>query len=701
LVASSLENIVNRSPQTPEHLIQLCEPRLALSASLPIDWWLEYSGSNDQSGISDNETHPTGDLVAQSQQIAAPLGLDGSGQTAVVIDTGIAFDHISLASKDGQTGFGPGYRVVGGWDFAENDANPYDDGPAGFHGTFVASLLGGSGANSSGGSAVSSGVAPGVDLVALRVFDDRGASDLSWVESSLQWVHNHRNEFEHPITTVNLSLGAVLNDVTAQQARSILGDELQQLRNDGILVFAAAGNFNDSLSDILYPAADDNVVAVTSVGADGQLSDFAQRKEGILAARGESIQGAVPDHVYGWDGNVNDTAKLNGTSLAAPQVAGASIIIRQALMEAGLSADSDDVLQHLRKSSALQTDPSNGDTYQTIDLGRALTNITHEKLENSENGSLADAPYLTSHESDRLRLDLTEGVRLQDETRSYTFLPDADGVYRLDGGYGGDELTIQGGTGIERVLLRSEWNAISEIVTGDKRIEFNGFEEVLFDGGGGNDRAAIFDSAASDVLNSYPTRAKLESYEYQIEVTSVPNIYVYGNGGGNNSAYVHDSVDNDHIVIRPEFTNLSSDSTVQLVVGFESVSAYSSAGGRDTVEIYDCLGDDTLYLSKERATFVGNGYQVAARGFDDLIAFGGSGGNDQVRVYLEDVDDLRVGERDFGWKGSSIGWIDDQNQRREARGFADQKVFEQSQLVDWDEIKRRHLDANRRLFESL
>jgi hypothetical protein len=702
---------MNRAPQNPNHQIQRCEPRLALSASVPVDWWLDYSGTNDSLDSATNETPPTGDLIAQAQQTAAPLGLDGSGQTAVVIDTGIAFDHISLAGKDGQTGFGPGYRVVGGWDFAENDADPYDDGPAGFHGTFVASLLGGSnnypsdGPASSGG--VANGVAPGVDLVALRVFDDRGASDLKWVESSLQWVHNHRNDFEHPITTVNLSLGAVLSDITTQQARSILGDELQQLRNDGILVFAAAGNFNDSLAGILYPAADDNVVPVTSVNTSGHLSDFAQRNDGILAARGESIVGAVPDHVYGWDGNINDSATLSGTSFAAPQVAGASILIRQALMEAGLSATSDDVLEHLRQSSAMQKDSSTGDTFQTIDLNQALRNIAAEKLQGSEEISSGDATYITSNDSDRLRLDLTDGVRLQDATRSYTFLPDDDGVYRLNGGYGGDELTIQGGTEIERVFLRSQSGVFSELITNSKRIEFIGFEKVLFDGGGGNDSASIFDSAANDTLTSFPTRAKLESFGYTIDVTSVPNIYVFGTGGGNNSASLHDSLENDQIVVRPEFTNLSSASTVQLVIGFQNVSAFSGTGGRDTVEIYDSAGTDTLYLSKASATLVGDGYQVTARGFDDLMALGGSiatGGsdaNDEVRVYLDDVADLRVGRRDFGWEGSSIGWIDESNQRREARGFADQKVFEQSRLIDWDEIKRRHLQANRQLFENL
>ena len=91
-------------------------------------------------------------------------GLLGYGQTVAVIDSGIAWDHASLGG-----GYGSSYRVVGGYDFAENDASPYDDGPAGSHGTHVAGIVG-----ATTGPLGETGVAPGVDLVSLRVFNDQG-----------------------------------------------------------------------------------------------------------------------------------------------------------------------------------------------------------------------------------------------------------------------------------------------------------------------------------------------------------------------------------------------------------------------------------------------------------------------------------------------------------------------------------------------
>ena len=110
-------------------------------------------------------------------------GFTGLGQTVAVIDSGIAWDHFALGG-----GFGAGYRVVGGWDFTEeNDANPYDDGALGL--ARHARL----GHHRQQRIGRDTGVAPGVDLVGLRVFNDAGQGFFSWIENALRWVHNNRN----------------------------------------------------------------------------------------------------------------------------------------------------------------------------------------------------------------------------------------------------------------------------------------------------------------------------------------------------------------------------------------------------------------------------------------------------------------------------------------------------------------------------
>ena len=108
-----------------------------------------------------DEVYPT--LVdlpgpAQLSEARNEFGFTGQGQTVVVIDSGIAYSHTALGG-----GFGAGYRVVGGFDFTgPTDADPYDSGPYGSHGTHVAGII-------ASDDALHPGVAPGVDLVALRV----------------------------------------------------------------------------------------------------------------------------------------------------------------------------------------------------------------------------------------------------------------------------------------------------------------------------------------------------------------------------------------------------------------------------------------------------------------------------------------------------------------------------------------------------
>ena len=277
----------------------------------------------------------TADEVARQVQIATVLeqaheqtgvaqvheqyGFDGEGQTIAVIDSGIAWDHYAF----GGGGFGEGSRVVGGYDFAENDHNPYDDGPAGYHGTHISGIIGSSDSSNLG-------VASGVDLVSLRVFDDAGNGNLEWVEQALQWVHEHKDDFEHPITTVNLSIGTEWNADTVPDWAT-LEDEFSLLEDAGIFISVAAGNNfqNYGESGLSYPAVSSHVVPVASHGNDGQLSDFSQRDSRVLVAPGESIRSAVPGHMFG--GNDNDRyLGSSGTSMAAPYVAGASALLRQA-----------------------------------------------------------------------------------------------------------------------------------------------------------------------------------------------------------------------------------------------------------------------------------------------------------------------------------------------------------------------------------
>ena len=303
-----------------------------------------------------------------ASDVASHYGLDGTGQTVAVIDSGIAWDHHALGA-----GFGDGAKVVGGWDFAENDADPYDDGPAGYHGSHVAGIIGSTDDSYRG-------VSSGADLVGLRVFGDHGQGELAWVEQALQWVHEHQNDFANPITTVNLSLGMHWNAESMPDWAS-LEDEFAQLESDGMFISVAAGNsfLTFGQNGLSYPAVSEHVVPVASHDAEGNISDFSQRDDGVLVAPGESIRSTVPDHLFG--GTSGDRfLGATGTSMAAPYVAGASVVLRQANEFMGITDVTQDMLyDQFRDTADKIYDSVTSGYFYRINLDAALASVIQDR----------------------------------------------------------------------------------------------------------------------------------------------------------------------------------------------------------------------------------------------------------------------------------------------------------------------------------
>jgi subtilisin family serine protease len=415
---SSLPRMLAAAP-----LFEVCERRLVLSAQLLFDVLgdqaLEMHQEPDNAlgvGAIPIETHLQEAHAASGwNDVQRQFGLTGKGQTVAVIDSGVAWDHVALGQ-----GYGPGYRVVGGWDFTEeNDAQPYDDGPMGFHGTHVTGIIG---AN----DPTHSGVAPDVDIVALRVFNDYGQGQLAWVERALQWVHDNRQSFEHPITTVNLSLGTTWN-ANVIPSWATLEDELQSLFNDGIVVTASAGNSFKQYQQpgLSYPAVSSYVLPVASVDEDGGLSDFSQRSSRVIAAPGRDILSTVPDHVLGRDGKIDDYSTASGTSMAAPYVAGASMLVRQAMEMVGYTEiNTTTIADHMHATADSVFDALTGSSYDRLNLERAIDALLPDDV-------VGDTPQAAT------QIGLTESrlsgwLNTLNDRDVYRFTADADGTLELD-----------------------------------------------------------------------------------------------------------------------------------------------------------------------------------------------------------------------------------------------------------------------------
>jgi subtilisin family serine protease len=333
----------------------------------------DFRLARDQDGSPDDPFRQIENLLVEAHaqtgwnNVVSTYGLTGRGQTIAVIDSGIAYDHVALGG-----GFGTSFRVVGGWDFtAENDANPYDDGPSGSHGTHVAGIIGSS-------DATQRGVAPGVDLVALRVFDDNGNGYFSWVENALKWVVANRNSFANPITAVNLSVGvSTWNDVTPPIWAN-LEDELQQLEQAGIFIAVSAGNSYTSFNapGLSYPACSPYVVPVMSTDDSGLLSYYSQRHSRAVAVPGRGIVSTVPDYKGNNNGVADDFGAKSGTSMAAPYMAGASALIREAMQFAGqTNVTQDDIYAVVQSTADSFFDAATNANYKRLNLWRAIDSL--------------------------------------------------------------------------------------------------------------------------------------------------------------------------------------------------------------------------------------------------------------------------------------------------------------------------------------
>lgn len=351
------------------------ESRIVLSAQAP-DYYLDYLPWTDDAAQADALLNAV-DTQAGLDQARSDFGFTGVGQTVAVLDTGIAWDHPALGG-----GFGTGYQVVGGWDFSEEwDAVPYDDGPAGSHGTHVAGIIGSN-------DSTYTGVAPGVDLVALRVFNDQGQGYFQWVEQALQWVYDNRDTFRYPITTVNLSLGAAYNG-SQPPSWAMLEDEFSLLHGAGIFIAVAAGNSFGQYQTpgLAYPAASPYVVPVMSVDADGQLSYYSQRHPRAIGAPGRAVMSTVPDYVGNRNGRPDDFLRYSGTSMAAPYLAGASVLVREAYAFMGQEhVNQDTIYQLLRATADAFYDPATSQSYLRLNVHAALDAI----LPDDEFGSTFD-----------------------------------------------------------------------------------------------------------------------------------------------------------------------------------------------------------------------------------------------------------------------------------------------------------------------
>lgn len=251
--------------------------------------------------------------------------IDGRGVAIAVIDSGIDFGHESL----------PLSKFVSGWNLTVSGQPQTRPDDILGHGTHVAGIAAGTG----GASGLYRGMAPGAGLVSIKVVPDgTGCAPLPLVLQALDLCILNRTLLG--IGVINISLGGQ----TSSNGTEALPQLVNRAVRRGMAVVIAMGNESRtpwvpspasadaaisvaaSFDAFTCPQNDDTIATSSNGGPrldDGDTEALDELKPD-LCAPGLLITSA------GWD-TTSGYVSFDGTSMAAPHVAGIAALVRQAI----------------------------------------------------------------------------------------------------------------------------------------------------------------------------------------------------------------------------------------------------------------------------------------------------------------------------------------------------------------------------------
>src|SRR3954468_22124268 len=228
---------------------------------------------------------------------AAHATSTGSGATVAVIDTGVLASHEDLAG-----------RLLPGYDFVDNDADPNDGNG---HGTHVTGIV----AADEGNGLGIEGVAPGAKVLPIRVLDNDGSGTGEDVAKGVDYAVAHNAD------VINLSLGG-------DAIGTILGGDdaftkwVQNALDKGVVVIAAAGN--DTAPFCEQPAVTGAILCVGAIDRRNMRTFYSSSGD-LVAPGGSALGGSDEDILSTY--NDGKYAEIAGTSQATPHVSGVAALL--------------------------------------------------------------------------------------------------------------------------------------------------------------------------------------------------------------------------------------------------------------------------------------------------------------------------------------------------------------------------------------
>lgn len=265
----------------------------------------------------------TGVETLWALQNASGAYINGTGIVVAVLDTGIDYTHTyfgNCTTENFTSGNCP--RFVYGYDFYNDDNDPFDDNG---HGTHVSGIVGGIDPDNT-----YTGNAPGVKFLEYKVCSASGGCPDGDIIAAIE------NATAMGADVIHMSFGSL-----TYIDYSTLGTALQSAYDAGTMSVASAGNDGSGYDTISCPSCLDFVISVGSTTKSNIISGFSSRglarysngtfgtiKPDLLAP-GSSITAPVPTGSCELCDGSGENA-LSGTSMSAPQISGILSLLIQA-----------------------------------------------------------------------------------------------------------------------------------------------------------------------------------------------------------------------------------------------------------------------------------------------------------------------------------------------------------------------------------
>ena len=239
----------------------------------------------------------------------------GAGIGVAVLDTGVDLTHPDLAT-----------HIVTNTSCVTGVTTGTDDNG---HGTHVAGIIG---AIDNAVGVV--GVAPSVNLIAVKVFNSQGTGSWSDVICGIDWVNAHAASLNIKVVNLSITGGGSSDNNCGNTNSDALHQAICRSSAQGITYVAAAGNASSDVSNYIPAAYDDTVITVSSLidtdGKPGGLGNPDSTGPDDTFASYSNFGLAID---FGAPGDLIYSTKMGGgydyftgTSEAAPHVAGAAAL---------------------------------------------------------------------------------------------------------------------------------------------------------------------------------------------------------------------------------------------------------------------------------------------------------------------------------------------------------------------------------------